>query len=139
MPPYWVYRDGIGRSGDREGSVEVGSPRSGSIDPALAFDPLLPAVPDASRTRELLEVLDVRRNAAIGFGAGVAVAVLAYAFRVGELAGPTADTRGSPALFLVLAFVLAVTVGLVATAALTVRSALRVARKAEGEPPSVER
>lgn len=86
---------------------------------------------DAARTRELARVLSVRRNAAIGFGSGVVLAILAYAFRVGELAGPNPDTRGSPALFLLLAFVLAVTVGLVVTAALTLRSALRVAREAE--------
>lgn len=86
---------------------------------------------DAARTRELARVLSVRRNAAIGFGSGLVLAILAYAFRVGELAGPNPDSRGSPALFLLLAFVLAVTVGLVLTAALTVRSALRVAREAE--------
>lgn len=96
-------------------------------------------MPDAARTRELARALDLRRNAAIGFGAGAAVAVLAYAFRVGELAGPAADTRGSPALFLVLAFVLAVTVGLVVTAALTVRTAVRVARESAEGLPAEER
>ena len=85
---------------------------------------------DAARTRELARTLSLRRHAAVGFGSGVAVAVLAYAFRVGELAGPAPDARGSPALFLLLAFVLAVTVGLVVTAALTVRHALRLAREA---------
>lgn len=93
-----------------------------------------PSVPDATRTRELLELLDVRRNAAVGFGSGVALAGLAYAVRVGEVAGPVADTRGSPGLFLLLAAVLAVTVGLVVTAALTVRTAIRVARRAGGAP-----
>ena len=85
-------------------------------------------VPDAARTRELVRVLHVRRNAAVGFGSGALVAAAAYAFRVGELAGPVPDTRGSPALFLLLAFVLAVTVGLVVTAALTVRRAASLAR-----------
>ena len=90
-------------------------------------------MPDAARTRELARTLDVRRNAAVGFGSGVVLAVLAYAFRVGELAGPTADTRGSPALFLLLAFVLAVSVGLLVTAALTVRTAVRLARETDAD------
>ena len=94
-------------------------------------------MPDAARTRELASALDVRRNAALGFGSGVVLAAMAYAFRVGELAGPSPDSRGSPALFLLLAFVLAVTVGLVLTAALTVRHAVRIARAAEG--PAGER
>lgn len=91
-------------------------------------------MPDAARTRELASALDVRRNALVGFGSGVVLAILAYAFRVGELAGPNPDTRGSPALFLLLAFVLAVSVGLLVTAALTVRSAVRLAREADTEP-----
>ena len=90
-------------------------------------------MPDAARTRELASALDVRRNARLGFGSGVVLAILAYAFRIGELAGPNPDTRGSPALFLLLAFVLAVSVGLLVTAALTVRSALALAREAEPE------
>lgn len=88
-------------------------------------------MPDRDATRELVAALDVRRNAALGFGSGAALAVVAYAFRVFELAGPNPDARGSPALFVLLAFVLAVTVGLLVTAALTVRSALRLARTAE--------
>lgn len=88
-------------------------------------------MPDRARTAALLDVLDVRRHAAVGFGFGVVVAAAAYAFRVFQLAGPNPDTRGSPALFLMLAFVLAVTVGLVVTAALTVRSAVAVARAAD--------
>ena len=88
---------------------------------------------DAARTRALARTLSLRRHAAVGFGSGLVVAALAYAFRVGELAGPVPDTRGSPALFLLLAFVLAVTVGLVVTAALTVRHALRLAREAPAD------
>ena len=95
--------------------------------------PVAPGVPDVARTREVARALDVRRNAVVGFGSGVVLALLAYAFRVGELAGPTADARGSPALFLLLAFVLAVSVGLLVTAALTVRSAVRLARDADAE------
>ena len=94
-------------------------------------------MPDAARTRELASALDVRRNAAVGFGSGVVLATLAYAFRVGELAGPTADTRGSPALFLLLAFVLAVSVGLLVTAALTIRTAVRLAREADVDADEV--
>lgn len=83
-------------------------------------------------------MLDVRRNAAIGLGSGAVIAMVAYAFRVGELVGPSPDARGSPALFLLLAFVLAVTVGLVVSAALTVRRAIQLAREAgeTGEPVS---
>ena len=91
-------------------------------------------MPDARRTRELIRVLRVRRHAAVGFGSGVVVALLAYAFRVGELAGPNPDTRASPALFLLLAFVLAVTVGLLVTAALTIRTAFRLGRETDADP-----
>lgn len=105
----------------------------------MALAPHVPPVPDAARTRELASALDVRRNALVGFGSGVVLAILAYAFRVGELAGPSADTRGSPALFLLLAFVLAVSVGLLVTAVLTVRSAVRLAREAEDETGEADR
>lgn len=96
-------------------------------------------MPDAARTRELARALDVRRNAAIGFGSGVVLATLAYAVRVGELIGPSPDTRGSPALFLLLAFVLAVTVGLVVCTVLTIRSAVRLAREVDDGSGAVDR
>lgn len=127
------------RSDDAPGHVEstartAEAPRERpSIERALPIAPVVPDVPDVARTRELASALDVRRNAIVGFGSGVVLALLAFAFRVGELAGPTADTRGSPALFLLLAFVLAVSVGLLVTAALTVRSAVRLARDADVE------
>lgn len=110
------------------------------IEPAFPLAPVRPTVPDAGRTRELVALLEVRRNAAVGLAAGLVVAMVAYAFRVMELAGPAADTRGSPGLFVLLAVVLAVTVGLVVTAALTVRTALRVAQESD-EPggPTTER
>ena len=111
-------------------------PATPPIERALALPPLAPGVPDAARTRELARALDVRRNARLGFGSGVVLAIVAYAFRVGELAGPTADTRGSPALFLLLAFVLAVSVGMLVTAALTVRTALTLARQSDADPDS---
>lgn len=91
--------------------------------PSMASD-----VPDAARSRELARLLQVRRNAIIGFGSGTVLAILAYAFRVGELLGPSPDTRGSPLLFLLLAFVLAMTVGLLLTGALTIATAVRLAR-----------
>ena len=99
---------------------------SAAIDDAFSRARLTQGVPDRRSTAAIAEALDLRRNAAIGFGAGVLVAALAFAFRVGELAGPTADTRGSPVLFLMLAFVLAVTVGTLVTAALSLRAATRL-------------
>jgi hypothetical protein len=136
--------DSVGTTGsDSDGSCAVAITRTchaartrhtAHIERALALAAHVPGVPDAARTRELARVLDVRRNALLGFGSGVVLAVLAYAYRVGHLAGPTADNRGSPALFLLLAFVLAVSVGLLVTAALTVRSAVRVARESDAEP-----
>ena len=106
-------------------------PHPDRTEPAFPPRTVPSAVPDRDTTRELVAALDVRRNAAIGFGGGLALAAVAYAFRVFELAGPNPDSRGSPALFVLLAFVLAVTVGLLLTAALTARSALRLARTAE--------
>ena len=99
---------------------------SGSLgtDEAISARSDGPHVPDRRSTAAIAAALELRRNAAIGFGVGVLVAATAYAFRVGELAGPTADTRGSPVLFLMLAFVLAITVGALVTAALSLRAAM---------------
>jgi len=78
-----------------------------------------------------MEALSVARNATIGFGAGVAIAAAMYVYRVAELGGPVPGTRGSPALFLTLAVVLATSAGALVTLALTVRSAIRLAREVE--------
>lgn len=84
----------------------------------------------------LLEALSVRRNAAVGVATGVALAVLAYAFRLGRAAGPFAGTREFPVLgetgwFLLLSFVLAATTALLVTTLLTLGSLVRLLRETE--------
>ena len=76
----------------------------------------------------LLDVLRVRRNVAVGVAVGVALAALLYAVRVLELLGPAPD-QGSPVLFLALALVLALSAGSLVATALTVLTAVRVARE----------
>lgn len=73
----------------------------------------------------LVAALPLRRNAALGVAIGVAVGAGVYAVRVTEALGP-APSRGSPLLFLALAFVLAsAAAGLVASL-LTLASLYRV-------------
>jgi hypothetical protein len=90
----------------------------------------------------LIDALDVARNAKVGFAVGIGLAVLMYAYRVAELGGPTSPavngtagnvtaTPESPALFLMLAFVLATSAGALVTALLTVVAAVRLARDIE--------
>jgi hypothetical protein len=89
----------------------------------------------------LIEALGVARNARIGFAVGIGLAVLMYAYRVAELGGPinpavngtgsATATPESPALFLMLAFVLATSAGALVTALLTVVAAVRLARDVE--------
>jgi hypothetical protein len=107
---------------------------------------------DSPGPARLLEALGVVRNAKIGFGVGVILAVLVYAYRVAELGGPvnptinrsvpanatetatvatTSAAPESPLLFLMLAFVLAVSVGALVTALLTAAAAVRLARDVE--------
>lgn len=74
------------------------------------------------------ERLRVRRNVRVGFAAGLATAVLAYAYRVGEFGGPPADTRGSALLFFLLAIVLAVSLGALVAGILTLLEAVRLAK-----------
>lgn len=80
-------------------------------------------------TAALIEALDVSRHAKVGFAIGAAVAAVVYLYRVLELLGPVRDTRGSPFLFLLLAVVLAVAVGVLVTTVLVVRAAVRLARE----------
>lgn len=85
--------------------------------------------PERPPTAQFITALSVPRNAKIGLASGVALALLAYVYRVFEVLGPAADTRGSPLLFLVLAVTLAfATAALVATV-LTLVSAYRLARE----------
>ena len=85
--------------------------------------------PDRPPTTEFLAALSVVRNAKIGLAVGVALAVLAYVYRVFALACPTADTRGSPVLFALLAVTLALAAAAVVAVGLTLVSAYRLARE----------
>lgn len=86
--------------------------------------------PERPPRARFVAALSVRRNATVGFGIGAALAVAVYAFFVVvPLAVPSVPTRGlSPVLYLLLAFVVAVTTGLLVTTLLTVASAIRLSR-----------
>lgn len=82
------------------------------------------------------QAIDVKRNVAVGVVVGLTLAVLAYLFRVLELAGPFGGTRQFPVLgesgwFLMLAFVLASSTALLVATALSVISLVRLARSSE--------
>jgi hypothetical protein len=87
------------------------------------------SVPERPRAN-LVAALNVRRNAAIGFGVGALVAALLYAYRVGVV-GSVQGQAGTPLSFLALAFVLALALGALVTALLTVVTALGLARDLE--------
>lgn len=76
---------------------------------------------------QLLDVLRVRRNVAVGGAVGAVLAAGLYAIRFLELLGPAPD-QGSPLLFAGLAVVLAVSAAGLVVAVLTVATAVRVAR-----------
>jgi len=77
----------------------------------------------------VIDALDVVRHAKVGFAVGFLVAIAAYLYRMLGLLGPVQDPRGSPLLFLLLAFVLAVSFGLLVTMVLVARSAIGLARE----------
>jgi len=82
----------------------------------------------------LIDALSIRRNAAVGVAVGVALAVLAYAFRLSRVAGPFAGTREFPVLgetgwFLLLSFVLASATALLVATLLTLISLLGLLRE----------
>lgn len=79
--------------------------------------------PERPGVARLAAALHVRRNAAIGFGIGVA---LAAALVVGAVTGP--GGQYPPAYYVALGFVLAVGTGLLLTVAFTVGSAVRLSR-----------
>ena len=96
----------------------------------MSDDPAEPSV------APLLSALSVRRNAAVGAATGLAVAVGAYAFRLGRAAGPFAGTRQFPVLgetgwFLLLSFVLASATALLVATLLTLISLLGLLRETE--------
>lgn len=89
--------------------------------------------PDRPPVLALLESLDLYRNAKIGIAAGLTVAIVAYLVRFLELLGPLVDGQSYPFVgpetwFLLLAFVLAVTMGLLVTVGLLLWSARRAVR-----------
>lgn len=96
---------------------------------------------DSPGPARLIEALNVARNAKVGFAVGTGLAVLMYVYRVAELGGPTTPavngtsgvsaTPESPALFLMLAFVLATSAGALLTGLLTVVAAVRLTRDIE--------
>jgi hypothetical protein len=95
--------------------------------------------PPSPSVEPLIEALSVRRNAAVGAATGVALAVLAYVFRLGRAAGPFAGTRQFPVLgetgwFLLLSFVLASAAALLVTTLLTLGSLLVLVRTETEEP-----
>ena len=85
--------------------------------------------PDRPPTAEFLAALSVVRNVEIGLAVGVALAVLAYVYRVFRLGGPTTDPRGSPLLFALLAVTLALAAAALVAVGLTLVSAYRLARE----------
>lgn len=86
----------------------------------------------------LLETLSVKRNALVGVGVGVALAVTVYLVRALELLGPAAGTREYPVLgpegfFLLLAVVLASATALFVASMLTLVAAIRAIRQVSTE------
>ena len=91
-------------------------------------------VPDRPPRTAIVEALSVRRNALAGIAVGLTLAVVVYLVRVFELLGPNLGTREYPVLgpegyFLLLGFVLASATALLVATALTVVSAVRLARR----------
>lgn len=80
--------------------------------------------PDRPGTAQFLAALHVRRNATVGFVVGIVVAVF---FTYGAVTGPAGSY--SDVAYLALGFVLAVGLGLLVAAAITVVSAVRLARE----------
>ncbi len=83
-------------------------------------------IPERPATANLIEALNVRRNAMIGFAASIVFTALVYVYRV-VLIGEVPGQAGTPAAFLALGFVLALTLGAFFTALLTLVSARRLA------------
>jgi len=84
----------------------------------------------ASGPENMIEALDVKRNAIVGLLIGGGVAALAYVVRIFELLGPVATGREYPILgeegwFLMLAVVFAVSTALLVVLVL---SAIRMAQ-----------
>jgi hypothetical protein len=88
--------------------------------------------PERPPTAQFLAALEVTRNAKIGLASGVLFSTVLFLFFVVL----PSDTSESPALYLGLAFVVAVTSAGTVALALTVRSAVRLARDLDGDDES---
>ncbi|WP_049969162.1 DUF7536 family protein [Haladaptatus cibarius] len=84
-------------------------------------------IPDRPGVANLIEALNLRRNAIIGFALSALFTVLVYAYRV-MFIGEVRGQAGTPLSFLALAVVLALTLGALVTAALTLISVRNLAR-----------
>lgn len=84
-------------------------------------------IPERSATANLIEALNVRRNAAVGFAVSIALTAIVYVYRV-IIVGEVAGQAGTPVYYLALGFVLTITLGALLTAVLTFVSAGRLAR-----------
>ncbi|WP_435155997.1 DUF7536 family protein [Haladaptatus sp. DFWS20] len=84
-------------------------------------------IPERPATANLIEALNVRRNAMIGFAISFVFTVLVYVYRV-VLIGEVPGQAGTPVAFLALGFVLALTLGALFTTLLTLVSARQLAR-----------
>ena len=123
---------------DESPSGTSDAPRNGIEDVPESDAASDPDATDGSPLAALVRALNVPRNVAVGLAAGVLLAAGAYAYRVFELAGPAVESRAFPVLgpggyFLMLAFVLAVTVGMLVAALLTAGSAYRLVRRSNRE------
>jgi hypothetical protein len=87
----------------------------------------------ASPTANFLAALNVRRNAVLGVLSGLVLAVAVYAYFVAiPVLVPAVPARDrSPLLYLLLAFVVAVTTAMLVATALTGVSAVRLSRELE--------
>ncbi|WP_266079464.1 DUF7536 family protein [Haladaptatus caseinilyticus] len=84
-------------------------------------------IPERPATANLIEALNVRRNAMVGFALSIVFTVLVYFYRV-VFIGEVPGQAGTPVAFLALGFVLAITLGALFTTLLTLLSARRLAR-----------
>lgn len=89
--------------------------------------------PERPPVANFMAALNVRRNALFGGVSGLALAAAVYAYFVAiPVLVPAVPARDrSPLLFLLLAFVVAVTAAMLVAAALTVVSAVRRVRELE--------
>lgn len=84
-------------------------------------------IPERPPTSNLVEALNLRRNAAFGFTLSIVFTALVYVYRV-VLVGHVTGQAGTPTAYLALGFVLAFSLGALLTTVFTLVSARRLAR-----------